>query len=121
MEILLQDWLRSQLKTDTAIAQLSRDTGIARTTIYRILNGKGDPEPGTIKRIANALGVPVPKVEKVFVVRGEGEESVLALITSAQEQLKRAVKKVEQLEKASTSGADKPRVASKVNRRNASP
>jgi probable addiction module antidote protein len=39
------------------IAQLSRDTGIAREALYRALSETGNPELGTILKVVHALGV----------------------------------------------------------------
>lgn len=39
------------------IAQLARDTGIAREALYRALSDTGNPELGTVLKVAHALGV----------------------------------------------------------------
>lgn len=39
------------------IAQLARDTGIAREALYRALSETGNPELGTVLKVAHALGV----------------------------------------------------------------
>jgi len=39
------------------IAQLSRDTGIAREALYRALGDAGNPELGTALKVMHALGV----------------------------------------------------------------
>ncbi|GGA63162.1 hypothetical protein GCM10011507_13490 [Edaphobacter acidisoli] len=39
------------------IAQLARDTGIAREALYRALSDAGNPELGTVLKVAHALGV----------------------------------------------------------------
>lgn len=94
-ELLLQDWLRSHLKKSGAIARLGREAGLARTTIYRILNGTTEPDPATIVSIARALGVPAPHVERVLIVKeAAAEETALTLIASAQQQLNLAAKKI---------------------------
>ena len=39
------------------IAQLARDTGIAREALYRALSETGNPELGTVLKVVHALGV----------------------------------------------------------------
>ena len=39
------------------IAQLARDTGIAREALYRALSETGNPELGTVLKVIHALGV----------------------------------------------------------------
>jgi probable addiction module antidote protein len=39
------------------IAQLARDTGIAREALYRALSDAGNPELGTALKVMHALGV----------------------------------------------------------------
>jgi probable addiction module antidote protein len=39
------------------MAQLSRDTGIAREALYRALSDTGNPELGTTLKVMHALGV----------------------------------------------------------------
>jgi probable addiction module antidote protein len=39
------------------MAQLSRDTGIAREALYRALSEAGNPELGTALKVMHALGV----------------------------------------------------------------
>ncbi len=100
-EILLKDWLRHHLQSSGAISRLSGATGLARTTIHRILNGKTDPDPSTLALIAGALNVPVPQVEKMLVVRVPvPEETALSLIADAQRQLNRAARKLEGVQEA---------------------
>jgi probable addiction module antidote protein len=39
------------------MAQLARDTGIAREALYRALSDAGNPELGTTLKVMHALGV----------------------------------------------------------------
>jgi probable addiction module antidote protein len=39
------------------MAQLARDTGIAREALYRALSDQGNPELGTTLKVIHALGV----------------------------------------------------------------
>ena len=39
------------------MAQLARDTGISREGLYKALSGEGNPEFGTILKVAHALGM----------------------------------------------------------------
>ena len=39
------------------IAQLARETGITRESLYRALSDKGNPELGTALKVMHALGV----------------------------------------------------------------
>jgi probable addiction module antidote protein len=41
------------------LAQLARDTGIAREALYRALSDTGNPELGTALKVMHALGVKV--------------------------------------------------------------
>ena len=38
------------------MAELARDTGIARATLYKVTRGEGNPTLETISKLANALG-----------------------------------------------------------------
>jgi probable addiction module antidote protein len=38
------------------MSQLSRETGIARTSLYKALSGEGNPELATIAKVAQPLG-----------------------------------------------------------------
>ena len=38
------------------MTQLSRETGIARASLYKALSGEGNPELATIAKVARALG-----------------------------------------------------------------
>jgi transcriptional regulator with XRE-family HTH domain len=92
-DILLHEWLQGHLKTRGAISDVCQATGLARTTIYRLLSGKTEPDAKTLALIANALGAPVPTVEKVLIVREpEVEETAATLIESAQLLLGRAIR-----------------------------
>jgi probable addiction module antidote protein len=39
------------------MTQLARDTGLGRESLYKTLSGAGNPELGTVLKIARALGV----------------------------------------------------------------
>jgi probable addiction module antidote protein len=45
------------LRARSGIAQLSRETGIAREALYRALSSDGNPELGTVLKVMHALGV----------------------------------------------------------------
>ncbi len=38
------------------MSDLSRQTGLSRQTLYKALSGEGNPELGTIAKVADALG-----------------------------------------------------------------
>jgi probable addiction module antidote protein len=38
------------------MSRLSRETGIARTSLYKALSGEGNPELATVAKVAQALG-----------------------------------------------------------------
>lgn len=42
------------------MAQLARDTGIAREALYRALSDAGNPESGAALKVMHALGVRLP-------------------------------------------------------------
>jgi len=44
-------------RTRGGMAQLARDTGIAREAHYRALSDQGNPELGTTLKVMHALGV----------------------------------------------------------------
>jgi probable addiction module antidote protein len=46
------------------ISDLSRQTGLTRQAIYKALSGKGNPELGTIAKVADALGFRLSLVAK---------------------------------------------------------
>jgi probable addiction module antidote protein len=39
------------------MAQLARDTGLSRESLYRALSAEGNPELGTVLKVLKALGV----------------------------------------------------------------
>ena len=49
------------------ITDLSRKTGLTRQALYKALRGEGNPELGTIAKVAEALGY------RLAIVRAEGE------------------------------------------------
>ncbi len=50
------------------ITDLSRKTGLTRQTLYKALSGEGNPELGTIAKVAEALGY------RLSIVRVAGEQ-----------------------------------------------
>ncbi|OCJ02469.1 addiction module antitoxin [Agrobacterium sp. 13-626] len=46
------------------ISDLSRQTGLTRQAIYKALSGEGNPELGTIAKVADALGFRLSLVAK---------------------------------------------------------
>ena len=52
-----------ELREKKGITQLAKESGVSRTTIILLENGEEhEPKVGTLKAIANALGVPVSKL-----------------------------------------------------------
>jgi probable addiction module antidote protein len=49
------------------ITDLSRKTGLTRQALYKALSGEGNPELGTIAKVAEALGY------RLAIVRAQGE------------------------------------------------
>nr|WP_314260086.1 addiction module antidote protein [uncultured Devosia sp.] len=47
------------------MTDLSRETGLGRAALYRALSGEGNPELGTIAKVASALGFKISLVAKV--------------------------------------------------------
>ena len=39
------------------MSQVARDTGLSRESLYRALSGEGNPEFGTLLKVAKALGL----------------------------------------------------------------
>jgi probable addiction module antidote protein len=39
------------------MAQLARETGLGRESLYKALSGNGNPEFGTVLKVARALGI----------------------------------------------------------------
>ncbi len=39
------------------MAQVARDTGLSRESLYRALSAEGNPEFGTVLKVAKALGI----------------------------------------------------------------
>ncbi len=54
------------------ITDLSRKTGLTRQALYKALSGEGNPELGTIAKVAQALGY------RLAIVRAEGERKAAA-------------------------------------------
>jgi transcriptional regulator with XRE-family HTH domain len=55
------------LKTQTALARMS---GVAHSTIGRIVRGEVDPQSGNLHRLSSALGMPLSALARI----AEGEE-----------------------------------------------
>ena len=52
----------NDLQTQEAVAEKA---GVSQTTVSRLLRGKGDPQSGTLRRVADALGINLaPLLEK---------------------------------------------------------
>jgi transcriptional regulator with XRE-family HTH domain len=64
------------LKTQTALAKKS---GVAQSTIGRILRGEVDPQSGNLERIANAFSMSLAKLAEM----GEEDEPVAEPIEDA--------------------------------------
>ncbi len=47
------------------MTDLARETGLGRAALYRALSGQGNPELGTIAKVADALGYRLSLVSKV--------------------------------------------------------
>lgn len=48
------------------MSDLSRATGLPRQSLYKALSGEGNPEFGTITRVADALGFKISLVAKAL-------------------------------------------------------
>jgi len=48
------------------VSELCKKAKITRSTFYRIMRGEGDTEPETLLRLAAALKVPAPDVDRVL-------------------------------------------------------
>lgn len=46
------------------MSELARDTGLPRQTLYKALSGEGNPELGTIAKVADALGYKLALIAK---------------------------------------------------------
>lgn len=73
----LIEHLERLIDEDGGITQLSKKTGLARTHLYRIVAGKGNPQLSTLLTILDAIGLEIHVVRKgtrkgVPLVRGKG-------------------------------------------------
>jgi transcriptional regulator with XRE-family HTH domain len=49
----------ARLRRDMTQEELALETGLARKTIYQVEHGQTDPRLGTLRRIADAIGVEI--------------------------------------------------------------
>lgn len=63
LELAMLDEAGKPKMTNVALCEKA---GIVGDTLYRLLKAKGEPEEATINRLAAALGVPAPRVERVL-------------------------------------------------------
>lgn len=93
----LRRWLESVLTDGKGelrmpYSQLSEESGVAATTLYRIRDGKGEATiQKSIDKIARVLGVPAPRIMRVLVSEAELAEPTdpLKMIASLESSLQR--------------------------------
>lgn len=99
---VLAAWFRRALRGPDGLdrltlTELSRRAGVSRPTLYAIRDGEGEgTDQDTITRIAAALMVPAPRLERILTVEdGEPASSPLALIAEAQALLALAARRLD--------------------------
>jgi transcriptional regulator with XRE-family HTH domain len=83
-------WLRRAMLDHDGKAKLNhseiiKESGIGRSSYYRILRGETDAEPDTLLRLAAALRVPPPEVERVLRLDQPGTPFALAPLAKIKE------------------------------------
>ena len=69
---------------------LAAAAGVSPNTVYRILRGEGEPDEATLGKLAGALGVPAPRVERVLAAGVVGEpQTPIGLVRAARAALER--------------------------------
>jgi hypothetical protein len=64
-------WLRGAMrgpsgKDSPLVKDVARKSKVSRTTVWRIMNGQADTDEDTLLRLAAALKVPPPRVQRIL-------------------------------------------------------
>lgn len=82
-------WLQGAMGKDLNQVVLAKRSGVSRGTINDILGEKRDADDDTLKRLARALQVPTPRVERVFLTdEGEAPSPVTLAMTLLRDEIR---------------------------------
>nr|WP_272949972.1 helix-turn-helix transcriptional regulator [Brevibacillus laterosporus] len=73
-----------RIRKNISISELSENTGISKSVIYRVLNGETKhPSLSSCKKIMNALDIPLSEFIQAFIMLTQRPTTLQVLLTDA--------------------------------------